>query len=107
MIKLKRPDYQVGQTVETEINSFDVKTVDCPACENTGHVRLKDDIPYGCPRCKRKGTETISTPCKKAIQMTVRTITMVINKHGMEIRYECINEGRLQIYGENELRKAT
>jgi DnaJ-class molecular chaperone len=106
MTQLKRPEYPVGMTVETEINTFNVGSKNCPACDGRGKILLADSEHYKCPNCKGQGSKSVSTPCKKIIQMTVRTITMIINRHGQQISYECVHEGRLSIYGENELRKA-
>lgn len=106
MIKLKRPDYTVGETVETEINTFEIKTKLCTACEGEKTILAKNNLAYKCPECDGKGEERSSEPCKKIIQMVVRKITMIIDKHGMQTVYECFNDGKTPIYGENELRKA-
>jgi RecJ-like exonuclease len=106
MTQLKKPDYPIGCVVETEVASLKIESTPCIACKGKTVIKLDDEVSYKCPRCKGSGKDTTSTRCKKIIQMTVRTITMIINKHGQQISYECINEGRLTIYGENELRKA-
>jgi hypothetical protein len=106
MTSLKKPSYPVGCVVEAEINSIKIDSTPCLGCKGKTVVKLDDDISYQCPRCKGTGKDTVSNRYKKVIQMTVKTITMVINRHGQQISYECTHEGRLMIYGENELRKA-
>ena len=104
-MKIKKPDYNIGETVIKSINSFTVEKIPCVACEGSGFLIGKDSWSYKCPKCSGNKHTRKTSPCTKEVKGTVNEIIIRVNKHGAAIDYEVIFDGALSIVGENEIKK--